>query len=269
MKTLAQTLGFSLALILFFTFVTYTLPQMEGETPGETAVDLGALTMESFVAMGEDLYAGKGTCTLCHNALGRATDLLVLNAVQISQERLDDPRYQGDAKDAESYLRESMLDPGRYVVKGFGKKGSNDTESPMSAVDRPPIQLAEVEIEAIIAFLQAKDGNPVTVALPVEVPAVVEEKAIQDEPALAQTPEEVLTKFGCAVCHSILGSESPVGPDLNDVGAHLSVEQIRQSIITPNAVTAPGFPSIMPGPSDKMTVKELEMMVQFLATQKG
>jgi cbb3-type cytochrome oxidase cytochrome c subunit len=39
---------------------------------------------------------------------------------------------------------------------------------------------------------------------------------------------------------------SPVGPDLNDIGARLSSDEIRTSIITPNAVIAEGFPPIMP-----------------------
>ena len=44
---LVKVLGFSLALILVFTLVANTLPQVEGEAPVETEVDLGALTMES------------------------------------------------------------------------------------------------------------------------------------------------------------------------------------------------------------------------------
>ncbi len=275
MNVLIKTLGFSGALILVFTAVSHVLPQMRGEAPVEKDVDVGALTMDSFIAMGKDLYQGKGTCTLCHNQLGRAPELLAFNVEKVSLERMADSRYQGNAGDVEGYLRESMLEPNIYVVKGFGKKGSNDTESPMSAIDKPPAQLSEVEINAIIAYLQNKDGNTVTVALPAKMSASVvatpeenvPEKTGPVEPVLAQSPEEAIAKFGCAACHSILETESPVGPNLNDIGERLTIDQIRESIIAPSAVIAEGYPPIMPDLSEKMTIKELEIIVQFLAQQ--
>lgn len=269
MNVLPKILGFSFALILVFTTVSYVLPQMKGEAPVEKEVDLGTLTMDSFITMGKDLYHGKGTCTLCHNQLGRAPDLLAFNMEKESLERMADTRYQGNARDTEGYLRESMLDPNIYVVSGFGKKGSNDTESPMPAMDKPPAQLSEIEIDAIIAYLQHKDGNTVTVALPTETSAsvaVTQEKVGAEKPALAQSPEEAIAKFGCAACHSILETESTLGPNLKDVGERLSIDQIRDSIIAPTAVIAEGYPPIMPDFSEQMTIKELEMIVRFLAT---
>lgn len=269
MTVLLKTLGFSVALILVFTAVSYVLPQMKGEAPVDREVDVGALTMDSFIALGKDLYQGKGTCTLCHNQLGRAPDLLAFDVEKESLQRMADSRYQGKAKDTEGYLRESMLDPNIYVVSGFGKKGSNDTESPMPAIDKPPVQLSAMEIDAIIAYLQHKDGNTVTVALPTETSSVAaaQEKTVAEIPPLAQSPEEAIAKFGCAACHSILETESTVGPNLNDVATRLSIDQIRDSIIAPTAVIAEGYPPIMPDLSERMTIKELEIIVQFLAKQ--
>ena len=143
MKALLRPLLFSFALILAFASVTYVLPQMRGEAPEEKEVKLGELTVDGYAALGEELYAGKGTCTLCHNQLGRAPDMLAYDAVKVAAERIADPRYKGKAKEAESYLRESMVEPSAYVVKGFGKKGTDDTESPMPAVHQPPIQLSD------------------------------------------------------------------------------------------------------------------------------
>ncbi|MDT8281551.1 MAG: cytochrome C, partial [Gammaproteobacteria bacterium] len=202
---LLKVLGFSIGLTLLFTLVANTLPQVEGEAPVDEKVDLGALTMESFVALGESLFSGKGTCTLCHNDMGRAPDILKLNMVEMAADHLQDARYKGAATDAGQYLHESMVDPGNYVVQGFGKKGSNDTESPMPAIDKAPIQLSPVEIDAIIAFLQAKDGNPVTVALPSADTAAV--TAVQAEaptaPAVAATAAEALAKYSCTACHAL------------------------------------------------------------------
>jgi len=272
MKVLIKTLGFSLALILIFTAVTYVLPQMKGEAPEDRDVDVAALTMDSFISLGEDLYLGKGTCTLCHNDLGRAPDLLALDVVSTSLKRIGDPLYQGDATDAAGYVRESMLDPNIYVVRGFGKKGSNDTESPMSAIDKPPIQLSDVEISAIIAFLQAKDGNPVTVALPAQTPTSIvaaDEKTEPAKPMLARNAEEAIAKYACAACHAVLDTEATIGPSLNDVGRRLTTDQIRDSVIAPNAVIAEGYAPVMPDLSEKMVVKELELIVRFLAEQTG
>ncbi len=271
MMVLFKTLGFSLLLILAFTVTTYILPQMRGEAPKEkVAIDVGSLTMDVFVAMGADLYEGAGSCKLCHNNLGRAPDLLAMNAVSISLERMADTQYQGNAKDAEGYLRESMTEPSIYVVKGFGKKGTNDAESPMPASNKAPALLSDMEINAIVAYLQDKDGNKVTVALPEKgsAPDPVSTSA-NAKPKLAQTPEEAIAKFGCMTCHSIQETESTVGPDLRDVGTRLSIDQIRESIIAPNAVIAEGYPPIMPDISDQMMLKELEMIVQFLVKQTG
>jgi len=164
-----------------------------------------------------------------------------------------------------------MLKPSIYVVSGFGKKGSNDTESPMPTVDKPPSQLSKIEINAIIAYLQSKDNNTVTVTLPTKTSVsttVTGGKAESAKPKLAQNPEQAFAKFGCVACHSILKTKSTVGPDLNNVGARLTVNQIRESIITPNAVIAKGFPPIMPDLSEKIMIRELEMMVQYLVKQK-
>ena len=272
MNVLARTMGFSLALMLTFTAVTYVLPQMKGEAPEDIHVDVSALTMDSFIRLGEELYPGKGACTLCHNSLGRAPDLLALNVVSTSLERIGDPRYQGNAVDAVSYVRESMLDPNIFVVDGFGKKGSNDTESPMPVADRPPTQLSDVEIDAIIAFLQAKDGNPVTVLLPEQTPAsLVAEDEITEpaKPLIAQNAEEAIAKYACAACHAVLESEAAIGPSLNDVGKRLTTVQIRDSVIAPNAVIVEGYAPVMPDISETMVVKELELIVRFLEEQTG
>ena len=271
MPVIIKVLGFSLSLTLVFTLIANLLPQVEGEAPVETVINPGAFTEESFVALGEELFQGKGTCTLCHNNMGRAPDILALNMVATTTERLADPRYQGKATDAKAYFRESMLQPGLYVVRGFGKKGTNDTESPMPAIDKAPIQLSELEINAVIAFMQAKDGNAVTVALPTETKEATPVATSSPEPQtakaqMAESAEAALVKFTCTVCHSVLESESPVGPNLRTVGSRLSLEEIRQSIVEPTAVIAEGFPPIMPADfAEKMKVKELDMIVQFLA----
>ncbi|HID46773.1 MAG TPA: c-type cytochrome [Chromatiaceae bacterium] len=278
MNVLLKTLTFSLALTLLFTFVTYLLPQVKGEAPVEKNVDLGSLTMEDFIALGDDIFHNKGTCTLCHKPapLGRAPDIEGENMVALAEERLADDRYNGEARDGEAYIRESMVDPGRYVVAGWGKKGSNDSESPMPHVDKPPIQLSPMEIDAVIAWLQSKDGNVVTVVLPDPEVAVEVASAASDGgdagkvPAPAATAEEALARYACVSCHALDSRNVLVGPGLVDVGARLDKDELRQSILDPNADVAEGFPPAMPPDfASKMTVKELEMIIEYLAEKKG
>ncbi len=268
-NVLLSTLGFSIGLILVFTLVANILPQIEGEAPVDKEVDLGALTMDSFVAMGEELFSGKGTCTLCHNNLGRAPDILVMNMVETSNERLADERYQGGSSNAEGYLRESMVEPGRYVVATYGKKGSNDTESPMPAIDKAPISLTTVEMDAIIAFMQAKDGNEVTVALPTEAPPAPSETAESSVAVTASSGEEAIAQNGCVACHVINGTGGDLGPDLSGIGARMDAMTLQQAIVDPNAVVAEGYaPGLMPADfAEKMTVKELMMIVEALQQQ--
>lgn len=274
MKQLGKVTGFSLALAFVFTLVAHLLPQVEGEAPATTASQSATLTLDAFTALGEEIFKGKGTCALCHNNMGRAPDLLALNVVETAVSRLHDPRYKGSATDAESYLRESMVNPSAYVVKGYGQKGSDDTKSPMTPADKAPIQLSELEINAVIAFLQAKNGHEVTVPLPSAAAASTASANPTPadagaKPAPVKTAQEALVNFGCPACHTVLGTQSPVGPDLTKVGRRLTPELIRQSIIDPGAVIAEGFPPIMPADfSERMTVKELELIVQFLAQQK-
>jgi mono/diheme cytochrome c family protein len=277
MSVLAKTLGFCLALTLVFTGVSNLLPQVEGEAPVEVEINLSELTMEDFVAMGEDLFNNKGTCTLCHKPapLGRAPDIQGMDMVATANERLADDRYAGKATNAAAYILESLIEPSEYVVSGWGKKGSDDKESPMPAIDKPPIQLSQVEIDAVIAYLQAKDGNEVTVALPsADAAAAVAKKdttqgGSKAAPAPATTGDEALVKYACSACHALDSADALVGPGLLNVGSRLTPAQIRESIVNPNAVITEGFPAAMPADfAEKMTVKELEMIVALLAEKK-
>ena len=271
---LTKVLGFSVGLTLVFTLVANLLPQVEGEAPVDEVIDLGALTPESFAALGEKLFMGKGTCTLCHKPppLGRAPDIQGENMVGLAEERMADERYQGEAKTAQEYILESMVAPSVYVVKDWGVAGSDDTVSPMPKVNAAPIELTEVEMDAVIAYLQHKDGNDITVELPTETPAV-EEQALTtglgaegSAPLPAQSAEEAIKKYGCQACHSLLGSSSPVGPTLDDVATRLDRQQIQQSILDPAAVISEGFANMMPADfAQTMTVNELNMIVDLLA----
>jgi len=270
--TLLRVLLFSLFVLLIYTTFANILPQVQSNPPeDEEPLAAGEVDMAGMIAWGERLFSGKGTCTLCHNNLGRAPDLLVMDLAATFDERLEDAKYDGEAKGeegaeaVEAYLRESFVDPSAYVVAGFGKKGTNDTVSPMPAVDAAPIQLSEPEINALIAFLQDRAGSEPTVPLPSADEAEEDEDEEEDGPA--ETAEAAIEKFGCAACHDLAESGADVGPKLGGIGARMDTAALREAILDPNATVAEGYEAdMMPADyGEQMRVSELDMIVEYLA----
>lgn len=272
MKVVLSIALFSLLTIGFFSgFSNFGIPQIEpAAPPAEEVLDLAAMSMDEFVALGERIFAGRGTCTLCHNAIGGRAPLLD-EAGARAKERLADARYQGKSQTAEDYLRESMVDPSAFVVAGFGKARTNDTVSPMPNVLSGSIGLREAEIDAVIAYLQVLSGIDITVSIPSD-----EEIEADDEAAgeAARAPFEdvadAIDWFACGACHIIAGEEGDLGPDLSHIGAARDRAYLRRAILDPDAEIADGFePEMMPDDfGEQMYAKELEMLVEYLAQQK-
>jgi mono/diheme cytochrome c family protein len=275
MRQFLSVVAFALLTIAFFAgYSNFGIPQIEpAPPPKEEKLDLSSMTMDSFIAVGERIFSGKGTCTLCHNELGRAPDLDAIG--DLAPKRLDDPRYEGAAQDVEEYLSESLIEPSAFVVAGFGKKGTNDSESPMPAVSSGSVGLSSAEVAAVVAYLQDKGDMEVTV----EIPTAIEEedddgqaREVEDaEPRdLVSDPGELLTLFTCNACHMINGEGGEVGPDLSRIGATRDRDYLRAAIIDPNADIAEGFEAdMMPaGMGEQIYVAELEILLDFLAELK-
>ncbi len=265
--TFLRVIAFSIVMLLVFTGFANVLPQVQSDPPKEEKLDTGALDMAGMIAYGERLFSGDGTCTLCHNSMGRAPDLLQIDLAADFQERLNDPKYTGE-KTVEAYIRESMVDPSAYVVPGYGKKGTNDTESPMPAADKPPIGLNEVQMNAITAFLMDLAGMEPTVPLPTaeETPVAKAEPADDGAAPAATTGIEAIEAFACSACHNLEGSEADLGPDLHGIAQRMSKGEIMEAILDPNAIIAEGYePDIMPQDfAEQMTASELLLIVDYL-----
>lgn len=67
-------------------------------------------------------------------------------------------------------------------------------------------------------------------------------KNVKGNPARGR---ELFTQQGCVTCHTIDKSEPPKGPYMGHVGSILSVEQIAESILKPNASISQGFASVI------------------------
>ena len=262
---------FSLVVIgLFAAYSSYGIPRIvPAPPPREEVLDLAAMTMGQFIALGGRIVEGKGTCTLCHNELGRAP--LLDKAAEIATQRLADDRYKGKAENAESYLLESMVDPSAYVVAGFGKAGTGDTVSPMPDVSGGGIRLSEAELSAAIAWLQDTAGVEVTVAIPTEAPVEAVAEAEPGEPrAMLTTTEDIVAEFACGACHKLAGEEGEVGPDLTAIGGKRDAAFIRRAILDPNAEIAEGYEADMMPPDygEQLYAAELELLVEYLAGLK-
>lgn len=265
--TFLRVVLFSVALMLAITWLTNVLPQMQSNPPEDEAPIIAEdMDMPKMIAWGEKLFSGKGTCTLCHNSLGRAPDLLAMDLNAAFKARLADDRYDGEAKGQEvgaafaSYIQESMKNPSAYVVEGFGKKGSNDTVSPMPTITNPPISLSDTEMDAVTAFLQDLGGVDPTV----ELPSADEED--EEATAPAQTAEDAIEKFACSACHDLYDSQSDIGPKLNGIAKRMSRDQVRTAILNPNDTIAEGFEAdMMPADmAEQMFASELELIIDHL-----
>ncbi|MBI5327732.1 MAG: c-type cytochrome [Deltaproteobacteria bacterium] len=268
MKTFLKVVIFSVAVILFYAFyANVMIPQVRpAPPPAEAKLDMGSLTMEQFIHMGDEIFHGKGTCELCHNPVGGRAPLLD-QVGKIAEERIKDPRYKGKAKTGEEYIRESMKEPSTFVVAGFGVKGTNDTQSPMPVVTSGAIGLKDFEVDAVIAYFQQKAGVTVTVQLPKETPKATEETHVADP---AKSGEEVVTKYGCGACHKIAGQQGALGPDLTKIGAKKNKDYLRRAVLNPNADIAPGFPAGMMPPDfgTKMLSGEFEILIDYMVKSK-
>jgi mono/diheme cytochrome c family protein/cytochrome c551/c552 len=286
MKHFIKVIIFSLITIgLFAGFSNFGIPVINpAPPPKEEKLDLESMTMEQFIALGDRIFNTRGTCTLCHSEVGGRAPALGA-AATVAVDRLADERYQGEAQTAQDYLIESMVNPSAYVVAGFGKSGSNDSESPMPNVTAGGIGLSEAEVKAVVAYLQDLAGAEVTVQIPTDIDAGETQQkddaagdgqggqvvATADaQPVVLDDPEAIIGKHACGTCHKVAGQAGALGPDLTQIGASRDTAHLRRAILEPNADIAEGFqPNMMPGNyGEQLYAKELEVLVAYLAGLK-
>lgn len=239
------------------------IPQVESPAP-EVLVISGDLSGPELAALGEEvLNSAEAGCLACHG-LGqqglRAPDLAGIGAAAAS-------RVPGLS--AEEYLRQSLQDPCAFVVEGY------DCIMPQTLAQA----LGPAKITALIAFLESQGGQ-ITVSLS----AQAAESSAADTSAggpgvVGTTAEEIISNIApsCTTCHQLdaIGATGAVGPDLSHVGARLSPDEIRTSILTPDAVIAEGCPGAPCTPGvmskifgDQLSATQLETLVTFLSEQK-
>jgi cytochrome c553 len=241
------------------------IPQVESPAPAAIEIS-GDLAGPELAALGEEvLRSAESGCLACHG-LGqeglRAPDLAGIGGQAAERE---------PGKSAEQYLRESLVDPCAFVVEGY------DCIMPPTLAQA----LGPAKVTAVIAYLQSQGGE-ITVSLSGDE-AIAEAPDASGSGAVGvtgSTAEEIFANAApsCTTCHQLeaVGASGAVGPDLSQVGARLSLDQIRESILLPNAVVAETCPGDVPCPEgvmpqtygEQLSALQLETLVKFLSEQQ-
>ena len=241
-----KLVSFSLGIIWCYAFIAGLVPDTSTASGPVTTLDWE--DPDAVAEIGLAIFNGKGQCAACHTLdtsapKGRCPDLtdIGINAAN---------RVPGT--DAKTYLIESLYDPGKYLVTGYGKI--------MPEVWKNPIALTKLEIEAVIAFLQSQGGeiDPTPFTEPIDR-AKAETTAAALPPLLSGDPEEgkkVFIEAACISCHEIKGLENPkagegnedfevvTAPELSEIAAFNELRYIEESILKPHAQIVSGYGTV-------------------------
>lgn len=253
--------------ILFFivvgiyTYYANSIPQIESQPPEELTLEEGKMSPEVLVELGKKTFYGKGACAVCHGMGEKGQRAPDLEGVGARASR----RVEGLG--ASQYLIQSLIEPETYVVEGY--------ENIMPPANKPPVSLNEMELLAVVAFLQSL-GGAVTITredLPPEVRAeAAKPERMAAPPVVAGDPgkgKEIFEKQQCIACHKVGDEGGQLGPDLSTI-ARKGDEYLRTSILDPAADLVPGFQPVMPPDyAEKLTVKEFNDLMAYLLTLRG
>ena len=201
---------------------------------------------EQFVEAGKAIFNGQGSCYSCHTLNpsappGRGPDLTDIGVGAATRK---------PGLGAKAYLIESLYNPTAFLVHGYGKT--------MTPAWKPPISLSNLEIEAVIAFLQSQGGEVDLTPFepPIDIQTVAKEMEARPliHAADAERGADVFVNVvKCIACHDVSGIEKPEnqtlddgveifpGPDLTGIAALNSIGYIEESILEPNAEIVRGY----------------------------
>jgi cytochrome c2 len=313
------------------------LPQVEGGfPPAEVKLDFASMSAQALADEGEKIIfggigknkeqgaVGKGQCPLCHafhaGMLGERAPNLQGLPERASKERLEDPKYSkgkpagrdyaqkeafpgaGTAENGQEYIAESHACPSCYVVVGYGVKGTNDKESPMPAIHKPPISLSLPELAAVDTWLYLREGRDaptyeeIIKSYEKFIPEADRPKQ-QEEAAGAATAlmadgteqvDQIFQKAQCVACHTIPGipgAIGTIGPKLEEGTnaplrlkdkdykgtAKTTPDYIMESIVSPSAYVVKPFPdNTMPKIfGQKLSAGAIKKIVDYLSQVKA
>jgi mono/diheme cytochrome c family protein len=258
---------FAVAVVVlgFYTTIAHIIPQIPSEVP--KALDPSAMSQDELVAAGEKIFNGSGGCTACHGLGTRAPNLLTDEKGEGQIGARCGKREPG--KDCKAYLYESLTEPQEYVVKGYG---------PIMPDMRRTLDASQ--IWATIAFLESQGGDVTVTADDIKAAGGGEKEehaasgggAGGAQVTTTTDPKAIINEKGCFGCHKLGAEGGAVGPAFDGLGKRADKDYIRESIVDPNAKIAKGFEQFKgmmpPNFGEQLSAKQLEILVNFLASQK-
>jgi hypothetical protein len=135
------------------------LPQSESRPPKVIKIEEG-ISVEDLIHVGEEIVFGKGQCMVCHPAKAEAgMRAPAMSAIGAEMEK--EAKERGMTPEEQVF--EALVNPSKYIVKGF--------EDIMSPTNKPPTSLTDGEVIAVAAYLQSQGGKA-TVSYPGSLPVL-------------------------------------------------------------------------------------------------
>ncbi len=256
LKVLAVVLG----TVAVFTIVSSSIPQLQSVVPEDLSFS-GDVTAEELVAAGQTLFAGAGGCADCHGSGTRAPNLLTDEAGTGQIGVRCAGRVAG--QDCKAYLFNSLVDPNAFQVDGYIPI--------MADMSRT---LSSEQLWALVAFLQSQGGEVTVTGADIESAGAAQPAAaaVAGPTSTSSDPVEIMTANACLGCHVMDGAGAPIGPSFDGIGARVSADYIRESILDPRAGAAEGFEAFIqlmpPTFGEQLSAAQLEAIVQFLADRR-
>ena len=141
----------------------YLLPQSESRPPKGIKIEEG-ISQEALLRTGEELVFGKGQCMVCH-PMKPETGMRAPAIAAVGREMEKEAQERGITPEEQVF--EALVNPSKYVVKGY--------EDMMPPAHEPPTSLTDAELIAVAGFLQSKGGK-VTVSYPGSLPILKKEE---------------------------------------------------------------------------------------------
>lgn len=182
-----KTFLFVSGVLLFFSYIAYSIPSRPSLPPEEGKINFAEVkTKEDLVSLGQKIFFGKGQCALCHS-IGHS-------------ETARCPNLEGiGAKLSREFIYESLTNPSAFIYKQYEFSPAKSFAAQMPQINKPPIGLSENEMLAVIAFVQSTGGSEYVTVDPSELvrPAQEQLASLGD----AKRGQTVYKNLGCLKCH--------------------------------------------------------------------
>ena len=240
-----KMLLFSVVVLLAFVWLSFSIPQTISLPPKKEDFDPSKITTQAdVVKIGQKLFFGKGQCALCHS-IGPSHSA-----------RCPDLEGVGE-KLTREFIYESLVQPEAFIYKDYHLSPPKAFPATMPAIDKPPVDLSEPELLAVIAFVEGLGGE-VTVQ-PEEFLALMPKTVVEGD---ASAGRNVYKRMTCGKCH-----DSNIG----DLLSGQDDMKIADLVIEPVAAKRVGEKAaeVHKDFDRKLSVKDLKDLTVYLLTLKN